>query len=166
MDFTAHEPERRRRSTTLLAPGCCCCCCCCVHSVGGLAGAIWGSLRRRAPLPETLTTEEQIRGENEAARAHKYAVKVYWLALTVVALLTIVVCTIAEPHEPIVGPAIILGFLPAGQLPASLISLIVIHVKNPPNKDQVLRRLGRITLWALLGAIIGSIGTVLTFAMM
>lgn len=166
MNLISHPPERGRRATTLVAAGsCCCCCCCCVHSVGGLAGAVYGSLRRDAPDPGTLVTEEQIRLEAETAAAHGYAVKVYWLALTIVGALTIAVSLIANPNEPLVGPALVLGFLPAGQLAAALISVVVIRMRPPVRKDLCLRRLGRITLLGFIGAVLGTGGTVLTFTM-
>lgn len=166
MDFIVHRPERRARSTTLLAPGCCCCCCCCVHSVGGAAGAIYGSLRRNAPLPESLVTEEQVREEREVSAAHRYAVKIYWLALTIVGFLTIIVSMIVDPKEPILGPGLILGFLPVGQLAASLISAIYILWGPPVRKDLCLRRIGRITVFSFLGAVLGIAGTIISFKML
>jgi streptolysin S family bacteriocin protoxin len=166
--FTSHASERRRRSTTIAAAGSCCCSCCCVHTVGGLGGAIYGSLRRDAPDPEALVTEKQIGLEAETAEAHRYAVKTYWLALTFVCFLTLVVSA-AFPGLAYVGRglgiALIIGFLPIGQLLASLISLVVIRTRPPVRKDLSLRRLGRITLIAFIGAVVGILGTVLTFTM-
>jgi hypothetical protein len=163
VDVRLHPPERRRASTTLVATGSCCCCCCCVHSLGGLAGAIYGSRRKGAPDPETLTTEQAIQKDGEIARSGRYAAKVYWMALTIVGFITCVVSTIAEPREPVIGPAIIAGFLPAGQLIASVISLIYIKLRPPVRPDVCLSRLGRITLFAFLGGLLGTVGTVLCF---
>lgn len=159
----AHPPERRPRSTSLLFAGCCCCCCCCVHSLGGLAGGIIGSIRKGKPDPETLTTDALIQKESEIQRSHRYAVRVYWLALTLCGFATCVVSTIVEPREPVIGPAIIAGFLPAGQLAASIFALIYINVFPPVRKDVCLARLGRITLLSFVGGVIGCLGTVLCF---
>lgn len=51
--LTAHPPERHRRGEpVILASGCCCCCCCCLHSLGGLIGAIIGSVTQLGPPRE------------------------------------------------------------------------------------------------------------------
>jgi hypothetical protein len=160
VEVQRHPPERRRGGATLVAAGSCCCCCCCVHSLGGLVGSIYGSRRRGgAPDPETLTTEQSIQQEEEIRRSGRYAVKVYWLSLTIVGFLTCVISMIVEPREPVVGPAVIAGFLPAGQLIASLISWIYILINPPKWKKLCLVRLGRITLFGFLGGLIGCLGT-------
>src|ERR1700744_2726665 len=51
-----HPPERliraMARGEITLASGTGCCCCCCLHSLGGLAGAVIGSLSpANAPAP-------------------------------------------------------------------------------------------------------------------
>lgn len=160
-----HPPERRPTSGTVLFSGCCCCCCCCVHSLGSLAGAILGGRRKDRPEPGTLTTEPEILKEAEVEYSHKYAIRVYWLALTLCAFFTCAVSVIAEPNDKIIGPFIVIGFLPIGQLAASLFSLIFINVRPPVKKDVALRRLGKITLWSFLGTVIGCIGTALTFTL-
>jgi hypothetical protein len=134
--------------------------------VGGAAGAIYGSLRRNAPLPETLVTEEQLSEEAEVSQAHRYAVKIYWLILTIVGFVTIVISMAVDPGEPIIGPALIAGFLPVGQLAASLFTAIYVAWRPPLRKDVCLRRVGRIALFGFLGALIGTIGTIVTFMMM
>src|SRR5688572_11685955 len=113
-----HLPERRKRSTVLLAHGCCCCCC--LHTVGGLAGAAYGSMRRNGPAPETLTTDEAIRAEDEIRTANRFAAKAYWLSLAVITLLAAIVATIIDPRESMVSLFILVFFFPAGQLAASL----------------------------------------------
>src|SRR5207237_4041559 len=133
-----------------LSPGCCSCCCCCVHSLGGLAGAVYGSLRRDKPLPESLSTEQAISAESEIDRASRYAVRVYWLALTLCAFLTVAICTIVNPREAVVGPALIAGLLPVGQLAASIFSWIYIAMRPPLRRAVCLPRLGRLTLLAFL----------------
>lgn len=169
--ITAHPPERRRRSTVLAAAGCTCCCCCCVHTLGSVAGAIWGARRRTAPLPETLTTETAIKEEQEHKAANALVIRSYWLAVAIVVLVTCVVVVLESPHERpeaqagISALVVALG-LPIGQLAASVLTLIYINVVAPPRKKECLARLGRITLYSFLGTIIGCIGTALTLGLM
>jgi hypothetical protein len=158
--FQPHPPERKRRSTVLLVHGCCCCC---LHSAGGIAGSIWGSLRRNAPSPDSLTTPEAVRQEEEVKTAHRLAVKVYWLVFTILSFLSIVVTTLINHEDAIVGAVLTLIYLPALQLLASLLTLLWIPMKEPVRKQVFLRRLGRISLYGFLGALIGSIGLVVTF---
>jgi hypothetical protein len=158
--FQSHPPERKRRSTVLLAHGCCCCC---LHGAGGIAGSIWGSLRRNAPWPDSLTTPEAVRQEEELKAAHRLAVKVYWLVLTIMSFLSIVVTSLLYREDAIFGAVLTVIFLPALQLLASLLSLLWIPMKPPVRKRECLRRLGKITLYGVLGALIGSIGLVVTF---
>jgi hypothetical protein len=156
----SHLPERRRRSTVLLAHGCCCCCC--LHTVGGIAGAAYGSLRRNAPSPETLTTDAAIRAEDEIRTANRHAAKVYWLSLALITLLAAIVGTLVDPKEVGVSLFIIVFFFPGGQLAASLAAMIAVHVKPPVRKAECLRRLGRITLFAFVGALAGVLGLLIT----
>ena len=159
--FQAHPPERKRGSTVLMAHGCCCCCC--LHSIGGIAGSIWGSIRRNAPDPETLTTPEAVRKEEELTAAHRLAVKVYWLAFVVSGFVAIVLTTLINRESAFVGALLTVLSLPGVQLLASGITLIRIQLRPPARKEACLRRLGKITLFGFLGALIGSIGLVVTF---
>jgi hypothetical protein len=158
--FVAHPPERGRRSTTLLSPGCCCCCCCCFHSLGSLAGALYGMSGGRRPLTPGISVEEAIREEKERKAADKYAIKLYWWSLLIVAVLTTLI-TITEDTGRGAGAVGMAGlviaiFLPLGQLGASVLALIYINVFPPSRKPECLRRLGRITLlsfiWGMIGA--------------
>src|SRR5215510_13132999 len=99
--FHVHPAERKGRSTVLMAHGCCCCCC--LHSLGGIAGSVWGSLRRNAPEPDSLTTPEAVRNEDELNAAHRLAVKIYWLAFTIISFLTILVTTLVNRADAFVG---------------------------------------------------------------
>jgi hypothetical protein len=159
--FQAHPPERKRRSTLLLAHGSCCCCC--LHAVGGIAGSIWGSLRRNAPAPDTLTTPEAVRQEEDLKTAHRLAVKVYWLSLTIIATLAVAGCSLLNTREALIGPILVAMFLPGGQLLASVVTLVWIQIHPPARKSDCLRRLGKITLLGFLGGLIGSVGLVVTF---
>lgn len=158
--FTAHPPERRRRPTTLLSAGCCCCCCCCFHSLGGLAGAFYGMKGGHRPGTPGLTTEEEKKEKAERRVADKYAIKIYWLALLVVAILTTLVTLTENPRNSLEGLGIagliIAICLPIGQLGASVLALIYINVFPPTHKPDCLRRLGRITLFSFVWGLIGA----------
>ena len=149
----SHLPERRKRSTVLLAHGCCCCCC--LHTLGGIAGAAYGSLRRNAPAPETLTTDAAIRAEDEIRTANRLAAKVYWLSTALITLLSAIIGAVIDPRESGVTLFLIVFFFPAGQLAASLVALIYLQVNPPLRKSECLSRLGRITLFAFVGALGG-----------
>jgi hypothetical protein len=161
--FVAHPPERGRRSTTLLASGCCCCCCCCFHSVGSLAGALYGMRGTLGKPAPGLSPEDAVRIQGELKAAGKFAIKIYWKALVVVAIITTLVSIAFEPNRALqqvgVGGLIILGFMPAGQLMSSLLALIYINVFPPAQKPEALRRLGRITLFSFLWGCIGAVIT-------
>ncbi|RPH50767.1 MAG: hypothetical protein EHM91_01745, partial [Planctomycetota bacterium] len=116
MKFFAHPPERRRQGTVLLQGGCTCCsCCCCVHSVGGVLGAVYGSLRRGAPAPEAETPADVQR-----KNAVRLTVKAYWLSFTIVTTVSLFIATLSNPEELIFGPVIIGFCLPVLQLVASV----------------------------------------------
>lgn len=157
--FETHPPERRRRSTVLLAHGCCCCC---IHSLGGLAGAIFGSIRRKAPSPESLTTEAMVREEGEIRTSSRYAAKVYWLALTLVAVFTIAGFTFGG-KDVVIGPVVVVFFLPTAQLAAAIFSAIYIRIRPPARASVCFRRLLAIVIWGFLGALGGCVGTILSF---
>src|SRR5262245_44688164 len=136
----SHPPERRKRSTVLLVHGCCCCCC--LHTVGGIAGAVWGSMRRKAPLPETLTTDAAIRAEEEIRTANRLAAKVYWLSLALITLLAAALWTLLNPREAGGALFVIVFFFPGGQLAASLAVVLYLQVNPPVRKKECLSRLG------------------------
>ena len=168
VEFTAHPPERGRRSTTLLSPGCCCCCCCCFQSLGSLAGAIYGMRGTiGSPMPG-LPPEEAERVQAELKAANKYAIKLYWISLLIVAIITTLVTITENLREGAAALAIagivIAFFLPAGQLAASVLALIYINVFPPARKPECLRRLGRITLYSFGWGLIGSALTALLLA--
>lgn len=145
--LVAHPPERARRSTALLSAGCCCCCCCCIHSLGSLAGALYGM--RGAPPPE----------ERERREADRLAVRCYWWSLLGIAVLAAIGGLIENRGgADSLGVAAIVAavFLPAGQLGASALALIYINVFPPAQKIVSLRRLGRITLFSFVWGLIGA----------
>jgi hypothetical protein len=161
IEVESHPPERRRRSTVLMVHGCCCCCC--LHVIGGLAGAAWGSVRRKAPLPETLATEAAIRAEEDLKTANRFAAKVYWLALALLGLLAAAAAVLVDPNDSTVSLFGVGFCLPVGQLVASGAAWIVIQTRPPVRKTECLSRLGKITLYGFLGGLIGCVGVVISF---
>ena len=161
IEIESHSPERRRRSTVLLVHGCCCCCC--LHVIGGIAGSAFGSIRRHAPFPETLMNAQAIRAEAEIKHANRYAAKVYWLSLALLTLFAAAVAAMIDFNDSEVSMFLILFFLPGGQLVASGVTLLYIHSFPPVRKSDCLSRLGKITLFGFLGALVGCVGLVITF---
>ena len=161
IEILAHPPERGRRTTTLAAAGSCCCCCC-LHSLGGIAGAIVGGVKEfRRPTPPGVPSPEAAKIHQEIKSADLYAVKVYWLSILIIAIITCFVTVLEEGrHNPGAGfglslLVIALG-LPFGQLGASVLTLIYLNVFPHPRKAESLRRLGRITLFAFIGGLLGT----------
>ncbi|SRR5258706_2657066 len=156
----AHAPERRRRSTTLGAAGCCCCCCCCLHSIGSVSGALYGGAKGRNTRLEGVAVQDLAREQAERRAADSYTVKVYWLSLLIIAILSVFVCLLESRNENLSNAMLIfllvlaLG-LPFGQMGASVLALIYLNVFPPPRKAHCLKRLGRISLWAFLWGLIG-----------
>jgi len=110
-----------------------------------------------------LTAVEAKREADERKAADKYAIKLYWLALLIVAILTTLV-TLAENVREGIGALGIAGLviaicLPIGQLGASVLALIYINVFPPARKPECLRRLGRITLFSFVWGLIGAAAT-------
>jgi hypothetical protein len=154
----AHPPERGRRTTTLAAAGSCCCCCCCLHSLGGIVGGIVGGVKDfKRTTPADIPSPEAARINQEIKSAESYAVKVYWLSLLIIALIAALVTMMENRSDQavIVFFVIALG-LPFGQLGASVLTLIYLNVFPHPRKSDSLRRLGRVTLYAFLGGLIGT----------
>jgi hypothetical protein len=154
VEVESHPPERRKRSTVLFAHGCCCCCC--LHVVGGIGGAIFGSVRRHPPALETGAPDE-------VRTAHRTAVKAYWLALSLITLVAAVIAVLIDPSDSTVSLFAVGFFLPAVQLGASIATWIYILVRPPAKKSECLSRLGKITLWSFLGTLVGCVGVVLSF---
>lgn len=161
MDLLAHEPERRRRGATLAAAGCCCCCCCCcVHSLGSIAGALYGGVSGPRPLTAGRDPEDVAREQNERRAGDRYVLKVYWLAVLIVALLTTLGTILENRRDDFMSSLgisllIIAMCFPFGQLIASVLALIYINVFPPARKGDGLRRLGRITLFSFIWGVIG-----------
>jgi hypothetical protein len=168
----SHPPERLIRS---LARGevaaCCCCCCCCLHSLGGLAGAIAGTFYpSEAPavvgkLPSAKLRDDEIDGPWRPAPARSGAGRIYWMStLGVSALLCLWVAAMVRETKDWLGASLFLLaiFLPVIQLIGSLVALPIVWSQPDPSSDRAaLKRLGRITLSAFVGAAIGMLLMVL-----
>jgi hypothetical protein len=156
--LTVHPPERRRRSTILAAAACSCCCCCCLHSVGGLAGALRGGFGGRRPPQEGLSPEEAQRDAQVVRGAERRAIKAYWWSTLIVVGISLGAGAVESGiGEAWVGALVLAMALPAGQLVASVLTLIYLNVFPPERKDAALRRLGRITLMAFLWGLVGGL---------
>jgi hypothetical protein len=160
-----HPPERLVRA---LARGevaaCCCCCCCCLHSIGGLAGAVVGTLypsETSAPgaKPPPAKLRDEIDGPWRAAPAGTGAGRIYWISTLVASALT---CLWALGFALGVKTwlaacwLLLAIFWPAIQLAGSFIALLIVQCHPDLSGDRAaLKRLGRITLAAIMGAAIG-----------
>jgi len=165
----AHPPERGKRPTSVtLASGCCscCCCCCCLHTIGGLAGALSGSLLTIQPHLRPVDPSFPFpfrRDELDQEDTTFPAAALYWIVVSVLILVVTVgffvqetMPNFDEPSFLIGGVLIALFCLPAIQLAASLLSLIVVAIFYR-EKYVSLVRIGKITLWSFVGSMAGAL---------
>lgn len=162
--FTAHPPERRQgdKSVTLAVGGCCCCCCCCLHTLGGIVGGVTGSLRAIERQPRRIVDPNFPfpfrRDEEELIDTGFPAAILYWLLVAflvgVTALVTYVAEGMRDPSLLALGLFIAVMILPALQLGASVLAVIVIGIFYADRADA-LARIGKITLWSFAGGMIG-----------
>src|SRR5262249_6166142 len=136
INFTAHPPERRRRRSSVIAAQacCCCCCCCCLHAVGGLVGALVGTLVRVQPSPRQIDPDAELpfrRDEEDPVFVLPVSI-VYWSVFSLVSLVSFGVSAynsgsggVPSNNDLILAGIIILLFLPLVQLGASVLALIV-----------------------------------------
>ena len=168
--FRAHPPERLVRSLARghIAGACCCCCCCCLHSVGSLVGGAIGSFypretpasRETRPLAKLRDDELDGPPENDAARSP--AKSLYWLVTLGGLVLASMLAMAVNGSEDILWslPVVLAVFLPAIQLGASLLCVLIIGSIPELRQDpRAWKRLGFITLVdassdALLGFLI------------
>ncbi len=164
IQFTAHAPERGKRSASATAAcGCCCCCCCCLHTIGGLIGAIGGSLLqvRSRPRPVDPSFPFPFRRDEFEEEAASFPIAVvYWMfVLFVVGGVSLYYFFTAtgpslDPNNLWIGGFISLFCLPAIQLAASLLTVAVAAVFYI-DKPAAMIRVGKITLWSVLGSLAG-----------
>jgi hypothetical protein len=162
MGITIERLPPERSSTMPVAAaagGCCSSCCCCFHTVGSLIGA---ALARAPKVTPSDTPVAVIAG---APTEPKYsATKEYWLSFLIGSVILMMILGVyLDGNDRAAGMAIFYAILiPAVQLGASIIALVMILVSKRPGQGERLGHLGRITLYAFVGALIG---LVLVFAM-
>jgi hypothetical protein len=160
----AHAPERRRRPNSVTAAcGCCCCCCCCLHTIGGLVGAITGSLLTVRPRPRPVDPSfpfpfrrdelDQDEGTFPIAIIYWLLVLVFIAAVSVYYFLKGRSGGVLDPNDLFLGALIALFCLPALQLGASVLTLVAALFYM--DKVSALIRVGKITLWSFVGTCVG-----------
>ena len=165
---TAHPPERARRGAPVILPcGCCCCCCCCLHTIGGLAGGVVGSVLRIRPWPKPDDPDFPFpyrRDEfDEESPAFSPAL-LYWLLLSFLIAVTAVWYYLSSsgsrgplsgnPQELLIGLFIAIMILPGLQVGASVLAALAIALFYG-EKYAPLMRVGKITLWSVVGTLVG-----------
>lgn len=181
--FVAHLPERgyARSAVPAQAGGCCCCCCCCcLHTLGGLIGAAvapaWGGRRRYRDQEEqdyddfrssanarySFDRDEEVEVQS---RRGPSAVLTFWLSLVALVVLGLIIGPlwgITQNGGPNGGQngffiavfLIVMG-LPLLQLAAAAVSAIILASFNGMNRGNEFRRLGKISLGAIVGTVAG-----------
>jgi hypothetical protein len=151
VQFEKHQPERRRPiGAYLFCNGGCCCCCCCLHTLGGLIGAAAATSKRKTP-----------KGASVAG--------FYWTCLAVGTGAAILLSLVLWPPGGfVIGLISVLLFLPVGQLVASVLTLIRIQVREADlsDKKSSLLMLGKLTLWSILGAVVGFVAMFVGYKML
>lgn len=148
-------PERAATMPVAAAAGgCCSCCCCCFHTVGSLIGAA----AARAPNgpagdPPTATI-------GGAPTEPKYSVsREYWMSFLVASVITMMILAAEiDSGDKLLGMVIVYAIVAPGvQLAASLSALVITLVSKRPGQSERLRHLGKITLFSVIGALLGGI---------
>ena len=163
LTITSHPPEHGSGGAACVAPaGCCCCCCCCLHTIGGLVGAITGSVSLIEAQPIRMADPDSPfpfrRDEFEDEGPVLPIAALYWLLVVFLIGVTCVVTYFetgaTQPETLGWGLFVAFMILPALQLAASLLSLLAVAVFYPA-KSMPLKRVGKITLWSFAGTMIG-----------
>jgi hypothetical protein len=138
------------------AGGCCCCCCCCLHTIGSLAGA--ATAKPIDPITKWQEPPTAVIGTDKVEP--KYDVwREYWIS-------TLILCTVVfpllflrdvDPEELTWGPMLLVFAMifPAVQLAGSLVTFVITYSSKRPGREERLKHLGRITLRAFVGTVIG-----------
>src|SRR5262245_14305707 len=104
LDITRHPPEHGPGGTPEVLPaGCCCCCCCCLHTLGGLIGAVTGSVSLIEPPPKRMDPDSPFpfrRDEFEDEGPVLPATALYWLLVLFLVGVTCVWTFISEGTNP------------------------------------------------------------------
>lgn len=163
--LTRHSPERRRAHTpaTLACGCCCCCCCCCLHTIGGVVGALTGSVLPIKPRLKPVDPDFPFpfrRDELDVEPSLFPPAAVYWLFVwmlsTIVAFAQFILNGASDPTEILVGVFIVIMTLPAIQLAASVFAFLTV-VLLYSDKVTAMIRIGKITLWSVVGTTIGTL---------
>jgi hypothetical protein len=163
LQWTAHPPERRRQGSPVILPcGCCSCCCCCLHTLGSLIGGIVGStqpIRARARPVDPDFPFPFRRDEFDVEAETLPAGALYWLlvclGLGVGSLWYFLSEGARRPEDLFYGFLVSLIFaLPVVQLGASVVAALIVAVFYADRATSMIR-VGKITLWSLVGTGIG-----------
>ena len=169
VEVTVHLPERRRRPSSVIAAQacCCCCCCCCLHTIGGLVGGLVGSLLRVRPSPPVQKQDEDspfpFRRDEPGPSFTLSAGFVYWVLFSLLSLGTFLYFLLQDDpstREPIWAGILTVLFMPGVQLAAALLAVLVVAVCPAglmPDKRAALVRIGKISLWAFVGGLAGTL---------
>ncbi len=167
--FERHAPEHGAAPTAAPAPaGCCCCCCCCLHTIGGLVGAIQGSVSPARTGPEYRNYQRDPndidapfpfrRDAQEEEPPLMPVPLVYWLIVLMLCGATSFITYLnngaRDPSMLVAGGFIAVMILPALQLGASILTTLIVLIFYP-NKGEPLTRIGKITLWSFVGTAVG-----------
>jgi hypothetical protein len=166
---TAHPPERGRGGAPVILPcACCCCCCCCLHTLGGLVGAVAGTLQKVKPRPRRIDPDAPFPFRRDVFEDEDGplvpAALLYWLLVgMLVALLAVgwyarnfLRTGFGNPNDLAIGLFVALMVLPSLQLAASGLSAAIIAVFYPERRVS-LARIGKITLWSFVGMMAGAV---------
>jgi hypothetical protein len=163
LTITRHPPEHGPLAAPEALPaGCCCCCCCCLHTIGGIVGAISGSVLNIPAQPVQMNDPDSPfpfrRDVFEDEGPVLPVTALYWLLVLFLCGVTSVWYYLsqgaANPENLMVGGLIALMILPALQLGASLLSLLAVAAFYPA-RTTPLKRVGKITLWSFAGTMVG-----------
>ncbi|MEO7092370.1 MAG: hypothetical protein ABI175_03905 [Polyangiales bacterium] len=148
-------PERTATMPVAAAAGgCCSCCCCCFHTVGSLIGA--AAVR----APAGPVGEPPVATISGGPTEPKYSVnREYWMSFLVASIITMMILAIElDGDDKLLGMFIIYAVVaPAVQLAASISALVMTLVSKRPGQSERLRHLGKITLFSVIGALLGGI---------
>lgn len=140
-------PAERLKSLAVVGSVCCsscCCCCCCLHSVGGLVGAAAGSVWAVAP------------SKDDARDGATISVLLHWTIVVALSIAAFVTGSLTDDENGIwIGLAAVVLGIPAFQLTALLIGLMLVPFTPVPDKGASLKALGKLALISLLGTLLG-----------
>ena len=95
----------------------------------------------------------------------KYAVsREYWMSFLVASIITMMILGVTlDGSDKLVATVVIYALaIPAVQLAASIAALVLVLTSKRPGQSERLRHLGKVTLYSVIGALLGGI---LVFAM-